>query len=266
MLHFGVASSKAKVESMYLDITDILKQWEYDPENPARIQKLRDGREVLQLRQPFGIEQYELQGRPDGKRPFNKSSVLEEFLDRLEKHKKTHSTDEGFRLRHSDFLLLQNEGILYYSRYLILFQLEEYERTARDTTHNLLICDLIDKYLENEDDKNEMLQYLPYIVRINAIAKAKIQERKRLRHSARQILKTAIELINNIQDIDTPTFQVEKKRSIEILKTRLTDLAPEPVVTPLERLQSELERAVEAENYERAAKLRDTIIRYFQKK
>jgi hypothetical protein len=250
---------------MYLDITDILKQWKYDPDKPARIQKLRDGREVLQLRQPFGIEQYELSGRPDGKRPFDKSSVLEEYLDRLEKYKKAHPTDEGFKLNHDDFLLLQSEAGLYYSRYLILFQLGDYERTVRDTTHNLLICDLIDKYFANEDDKNEVLQYMPYIVRINAIAKAKIQEDNKLKHAARQILKSAIELINNIPQIDTPTFQIEKKRSIESLKTRLSEIGTEQSLSSLERLQNALDKAVEEENYEKAAKLRDTILKYFRK-
>jgi hypothetical protein len=255
-----------KVEYMYLDITDLLKQWDYDPDNTIRIQKLRDGREVLQLRQPFGIEQYELVGRPDGKRPFNKGSILEEFLDRIERYKKAHSTDEGFKLKHEDFVLLQSEGMLYYSRYLILFQIEDYERTARDTTHNLLICDLVDKYLDNEEDKKEILQFMPYIVRINAIAKAKIQENKKLKNAARQILKSAIELIHNIPQIDTPTFQIEKKRSIETLKTKLTEISSDQSISPLEKLQTDLDKAVEEENYEKAAKLRDTILKYFQKK
>jgi hypothetical protein len=255
-----------KVDFMYIDMTELLKQWDYDPDNSVRIQKLRDGREVLQLRQPFGIEQYELTGRPDGKRPFNKGSILEEFLDRLERWKKTHVADEGFRLKHEDFLLLQSEGTLYYSRYLILFQIEDYERTARDTAHNLLICDLVEKYLDSEDDKKEILQYMPYILRINAIAKAKIQEGKKMKNAARQILRSAIELIENIQHVDTPTFQIEKKRSIESLKNQLTEISAEQHTSPLEKLQTELDQAVEEENYEKAAQLRDTILKYFQKR
>ncbi len=251
---------------MYIDMTELLKQWDYDPENTVRIQKLRDGREVLQLRQPFGIEQYELTGRPDGKRPFNKGSILEEYLDRVERWKKTRNSDDGFKLKHEDFLLLQSEGILYYSRYLILFQMEDYERTARDTAHNLLICDLVEKYADNEDDRKELLQYMPYILRVNAIAKAKIQEGKKLKNAARQILRSAIELIQNIPQVDTPTFQIEKRRSIESLKNQLTEIASDQHTSPLEKLQNELDQAVEAENYEKAAKLRDTILKYFQKR
>ena len=69
---------------MSADITDILREWEYDSDNQIRIVQAEDGRQVLQVRQPMGIEQYELDGRPDGKRPFGKDTALEEFQARLE--------------------------------------------------------------------------------------------------------------------------------------------------------------------------------------
>jgi hypothetical protein len=255
-----------KVKNMYVDITDILRQWEYDPEDMIRIQKLKDGREVLHVRQPFGIEQYELSGRPDGKRPFNKESVLAEFLDRIERFKRTHGTAEEFKLKHDDFLLLQSEGILYYSRYLILYQIGDFDRTVQDTMHNLLICDLVEKHLDIEEDRNELLQYKPYILRVNAIAKAMIQVNKKLKNAARQIIKSAIDTIQNIPRIDTPTFQLEKVRSIESLRTALMEISTEQNVSSIERLQIELDRAVEEENYEKAAEIRDTILKFFQKK
>jgi hypothetical protein len=251
---------------MYLDITDLLRQWEYDPESTIRTQKLRDGREVLLVRQPFGIEQYELSGRPDGKKPFNKDSILDEFLDRIERYKKVHSTDDGFKLKHEDFILLQNEGILYYYRYRILYQIGDFERTIRDTTHNLLICDIIDRYHDDDEEKKELLQYKPHIVRVNAISKAMIQVNKKLKNAARQIIKSAIDLIQNIPQIDTPTFQVEKTRSIESLKTTLMEISAEQQsLSPIEKFQIELDKAVEDENYEKAAELRDIIRNYFDK-
>lgn len=255
-----------KVKNMYVDITDILRQWEYDPEDTIRVQKLKDGRDVLIVRQPFGIEQYELSGRPDGKRPFNKESVLAEFFERIERFKRAHGSDIGFRLKHEDFLLLQSESILYYSRYLILYQIGDFDRTVQDTVHNLLICDMIEKYLDIEDDRKELLQYKPYILRVNAIAKAMIQVNKKLKNAARQIIKSAIDTIQNIPQIDTPTFQLEKSRSIESLRTALMEISTEQHISSIERLQIELDQAVEDENYEKAAELRDTILKYFQKR
>src|SRR5258705_442223 len=50
------------------DLTEMLRRWEYDENRPVRRLKAGDGREVLQVRLPLGIEQYEINGRPDGKR------------------------------------------------------------------------------------------------------------------------------------------------------------------------------------------------------
>ena len=245
---------------MKFDITGLLKNWEYDPDNFIRILKLKDGREVLQVRQPLGIEQYELTGRPDGKKPFQKESVLKEYLDRLEYHKLLFSTDKNFKLNYEDFILLQDEGMLYYARYLLLYQIGDFEKTIADTEHNLKICILVDKYLTDEEVKNELLQYRPYILKINAISKAMIKIQNQLKNVARDILKSAIDTIQNIPDINTPTFKLEKNRSIDYLRTTLLEISEEEL-SEIENLEIELDRAVEKENYERAAELRDQINR-----
>jgi len=243
---------------MKLDITQLLKEWEYDPDNYIRVLKLKDGREILQVRQPLGIEQYELQGRPDGKRPFEKESVLKEYLDRLEYHKLLFSIDKAFKLNYEDFILLQDEGMLYYARYLLLYQIGDFRRTIRDTEHNLQICDLVNDYLDDEEIKNELLQYRPYILKINAISKAMIKIQKKLKHAARDILKSAIDVIQNIPDINTPTFKLEKHRSLDSLRTTLLEIS-DGTLSEIDRLEIELSKAVEVEDYERAAELRDQI-------
>ena len=37
---------------MSIDITDILSEWEFDPDDQYRVVAARDGRDVLQVRQP----------------------------------------------------------------------------------------------------------------------------------------------------------------------------------------------------------------------
>ena len=243
---------------MKADITDILNSWEYDPDNHIRIIKLENDREVLQVRQPLGIEQYELEGRPDGKKPFKSGSVLEDCLQKLEQHRKRYKSDKDFRLTHNDYLNLRNEGILYYSRYQLLFQLGEYERTASDTEHNLQICELAEKFLHNTREKQEILQYRPYILRINAISNAMISLQGKLKSVAQKILESAIDVIQKIPDIDTREFQVEKERSIKYLQTTLHEIQNEEL-SYTEQLEQELEEAVAIENYERAAELRDKL-------
>lgn len=240
------------------DITEILNNWAYDPEDQVRIIKASDGREVLQVRKPLGIEQYEMDGRPDGIRPFAKNSVLEEYLSRLEAFKAANGTDRGFVVSHRDFMELQEEGILYYYRYLVLFQIGDFARTARDTEHNLKICDLVDCYVESEKDKNELLQYRPYITRIFAISKAMISLYQELKSAARGIIESAIEEIENMPDIDTPAFQFERSRSLDYLHSTLSQMVGQSL-TIVDGLKKELEIAVAEEDYEKAADLRDKI-------
>ena len=238
------------------DLTDILADWQYDADDQYRVVKARNGRRVLQVRQPLGIEQYELDGRPDGQRPFGKESVLTEMLDRLDSAHAAES--DSFAIDHDDFMRLQNEGILYYCRYLVLFQMGDFERTMNDTHHNLQICDLVERFVEASDDQKEILQYRPYIIRMNAVAGAMLQLGAERPGAAREALQRAIDEIGTLDDIDTPTYHYERLRSLQYLRTALKQIkARNP--TELEQLSTALDEAVEQEAYERAAELRDRI-------
>ncbi len=243
---------------MSADITDILREWEFDSDNQIRIIQADDGRQVLQVRQPLGIEQYELDGRPDGRKPFGKPTVLEEMRDRMEHHVTTHGSGEGFTIPHDDFVALQNEGLLFYFRYLVLFQIGDFVRTARDTGHNLEICEMVEKYAEADEDRKELLQHRPYILRMNAMARAMISMHKEMKSAAEEILASAITAIEGMEEIDTPAFQFERVRSLNYLKATLKQVR-ERKPSPAEGLKVQLARAVEEEDYEQAATLRDRI-------
>src|SRR5215475_12927333 len=124
-----------------VDLRRFLQSWPYDPENDARMTRGEDGRELMQVRTPLGIEQYELDGRPDGARPHDRESVLEFTLEQLEKAKREGREDD-FELGPSDCGELFNEGTLYYFRYVRLFQLKDWQRTMRDTARNMQVFDL----------------------------------------------------------------------------------------------------------------------------
>ena len=243
---------------MDIDISPILNSWEYNPEKNVRIIKIGKGKEVLQVRKPLGIEQYDMDGRPDGKKPFSKDSILDEYLERLEKYKKKHKTDERFIINHDDFATLHQEGLLFYYRYLILFQIGDFERTVRDTEHNLKICSLIKKYCQNKEDQIQLLQYRPYIIRINAIANAMLSVKQNMHLVAKEIIDSAIKEINSLDEIKNMTFQFEKIRSLNYLKVTLTQISDKQL-SKIDKLKLELEDAVKIENYERAAEIRDRL-------
>ena len=60
-------------------------------------------------------------------------------------------------------------------------------------------------------------------------------------------------------DIGTTAFQFEKVRSIHSLKATLKRIKKKKT-SEVDRLELELERAVDAEDYEKAAQLRDKIV------
>jgi excinuclease UvrABC helicase subunit UvrB len=117
---------------------------------------------------------------------------------------------------------------------------------------------MVEKYLEVEEDKKEFLQYKPYIMRMNAISRAMISLHKEMKSSAEEILSSAISAIESMDEIDTPAFQFERVRSLNYLKATLKQIH-EKKPSPTENLKSQLQQAVEEEDYERAAVLRDEI-------
>lgn len=243
---------------MNIDLTDILSDWEFDPDDQYRVIQARDGREVLQVRQPLGIEQYELEGRPDGDTPFGKESVLDEMADRLSAYRQRHGNDGGFKIGRDDFALLQNEGVLYYYRYYILFQIGDYERTLMDTDHNLKICELVERYAHRED-KSDVLQFRPYIVRMNATSRAMMLLGEGQSPQACEVLDRAIGQVRRLPEVDTPTFHFERVRSLQYLRVALREIKSKKMRPPVDRLRLELRNAVSNEEYERAAQLRDRI-------
>jgi hypothetical protein len=262
---------------MSQDLSRLLQEWPYDPEHTVRIVAAEDGRTVMQVRLPLGIEQYELEGRPDGERPFGYDTAVAALEDRLSRHVEEHGSDEGFTIDHEDATVLHNEGVLFYYRYLLLFQENDFARTTRDTEHNLRLCNLLERYCPDEEDRNAVLQFKPYIVRMNAMARAMTALRKNMGEVARGVLENAVDEIDALTEIDSPAFRFEKVRSTNYLRATLQQIdegelpaegeapfeAPDDVSVgageQVSRLEAELQQAVEDENYERAASLRDRI-------
>lgn len=243
---------------MSKDITHLMEEWEYDPEETVRYVECPDGRQVLQIRLPLGIEQYELDGRPDGVKPFGRESVLDEIEFRLEKFIFENGEDGGYSIDHNDYVLMQNEGFLYYSRYVTFFQIGDYERCSKDTAHNLRMCDLVERYCTNKEDKMSTLQYRPYILRVNALSRSMLHLGNNEKKQALEVIETAIKDIESASPVSTKVFRFERERSLEQLKGTLEQLAKFKV-GELEQLEAELESAVEDEDYERAMELRDRI-------
>lgn len=240
------------------DLRDLLAGWPFDPERDARIVRGDDGREILQVRTPLGIEQMEMQGRPDGARPHGEETTLEYQLQRLAKAKATdHEAD--FELTAADCTELFTEGTIFYFRYLRLFQLKRWADTVRDTSRNLRLFDLVRQYAKREEDRNYLEKWRPYILRMNASAAAMMALETNDYAKALQTVRAVIERIESLETVEDETFEFEQKRSLVALRELAGQIEKNKPISEVERLERQLRRAIETQAFERAAELRDRI-------
>ena len=243
------------------DLTDFFRRWPYDPEHAVRRIVGADGRPLLQVRLPLGVEQYELEGRPDGRRPQGKASILAVYEEALREHVARRGSDEGFALSKEDCRLLHEEGTLHYYRYLLCYQAGEYDLVLRDTAHNIRIFRLVERYAGDEEDRKALTQYWPYILRMRAMARAFRALRRGRPRLALSFLRRVARLIERLPAVDTPIYALEKERSLKVLDEMARSLKATRPVSEREELIKRLARAVEKEDYAQAARLRDLIAR-----
>ena len=240
------------------DIRELLESWPYDPENEARIVRGKDGREILQVRSPLGLEQLEMQGRPDGARPHGLDSALEFYQQKLAQAKAAGSEAE-FELSAQDCAELFGEGTLYYFRYLRLFQLRRWADTVRDTTRNLQLFDFVHRHATRDEDRQHLEKWRPYILRMNAAASALHWLERGDAPQALRIIQGGREQIAALEEMDDDTFRFERERSVAALHDLEKQIQQKQPVSAVELLQRELRRAIEQQEFERAAELRDRI-------
>jgi hypothetical protein len=241
-----------------IDIGSLLRGWDYDPDKNVRALRLGDGREIIQVRLPSGIEQYEMDGRPDGNRPYEMDSALDYFLSRLAEARRNDMEDR-FQLSEKDCSELFEEGVLFYYRYLHLFELEDWPRMLRDTSRNMRLFDFIRDFAEREEDQQHLEQWRPYIVRMRAIAAAMVEINGRHHARAAAIVEDAIVAIEALPTIEHAGFNFERQRSLNALGEMATHIDETRPLEPVDRLAREMDAAIAAERFEEAAELRDRI-------
>ena len=194
-------------------IRNLLDKWKYIPEKNIRIINDENGHPILQVREMMGISQFELDGRPDGNKYHGYDSVLEEVSKRIKK------ADGIITLSDLDFSELEKEGKQFYYRYLLCFQIGDFSRVVNDTEHNLKICEITELYSNKKNIRINILQYRPFIIKMNAISRAMISLQKNVKELAKEILESAILSLEALPQLDSSIFLIEKSRSINYLKT-----------------------------------------------
>ena len=245
------------------DITHILRDWDFDPESNVRKIQGEDGIAKIQVRVDQGafqgILQVNLDGRPDGKRPYDTDYVLEHYQVLRDRHRAEHGGDEGFELSHDACLELFDESARIYGRYVFLLQIKEYERVIEDTERNMALFRFVHKHAELAQDRDNLQKWWPYILRIHATARAMMASQADDFDEALEILADTRQQIESLSDVEAEEFFAERERSLEALDELVEELSGRRPLSEREQLEQELEAAVSAEEFEKAARLRDRL-------
>lgn len=242
---------------MSLDLNDLLKDWPHEP-GQIKVRKIlgADGKEKLQLRIDLGLIQMEVSGRPDGHEPHDCESLLEYHQQRAERAGKK---AEKFELTADEVAELQQEGIQYYHRYISLFQLHDYVGVIRDTRRNLDMFEFVAAHAANEELAWSVEQFTPYVRMMNTRAKGAIAIEREDFLEAVRLIEKGMEKIRAFYAQSGNPEMSDQSPELSFLQEWLEEVRGKQPLTKIEKMQKEMDQAIQNEAYERAAELRDAI-------
>jgi hypothetical protein len=242
------------------DIGPLLAGWDYEP-GTLNVRKIIgvDGKPKLQMRLDLGLLQMEMTGRPDGVQPHGCESLLDYFEHLLGDHRERTGDEAGFHLTPQQCQQLREEAVMYYHRYLSLFVLGEFDGVVRDTDRNLRVLDMCGQFAVDERDRVVLEQYRPYILMMNARATASIYFRDKRYEEALAAVKKGLRKIKRFFRGIGQEEDFRRSGEAKVLKRFARDINKHIPQDPIVVLTRQLKKAVEAEDYELAAKLRDQI-------
>ena len=259
------------------DISKILHRFEFVPgEVNVRVVQGDDGREKIQVRLDLGVIQLELDGRPDGTQINDCPSWLDFYHARQQEHDRENPDSAPFTLEAEDCQHLLREGIQYYQRYLSFWHLGRYELCARDTGRNLRLLAFVCEFARRPQDKMQFDQWRPYITMMHARAAAAPLVELGDVAAAIKVIEAGIGGIEAfLQQYDQSHRSDDCQELVHLRAWRdqlseeaatrqiETDQEGQPQLAhPLTSMRGQLKAAVEAEQYEEAARLRDEIRSY----
>ena len=246
------------------DISKLLDEWDYTGPDKLIVRKIEgeDGRTRIQMRVDLGILQMEWFDRPDGKRPHGKPSLLDHYLEKLEQQKADKGPDAQLNLSHEDCVNLQSESLQYYYRRICMFELESYHEACRDAEHNLQIMEIVRTQAENDDDRLSLEQYRPFVIMHRARARSLIATGKDNIDEALRHIEEGIEEIEHFFRSYDRDDLVKESQELKILRDMAEEIQKQKPRSEEDRLRAELTEAVEKEEFERAAEIRDELKKF----
>ena len=245
---------------MSFDMSHLLEQWDYQPgQVMVRKFKGKDGAQKIQLRVDLGLLQMNAEGRPDGKRPLGHESFYAFCVHKLELHREEHGDEEAFRLKADDCSRLQAEALQFHHRCICQLQLEDYEAAARDSSRNLEVFDFADEYAETDDMSWSLRQFHPQVLMLNVRAAASTHLHTSNYKKAIKEIEEGLEELKQFYESCGNTEYADQSPEFLSLETWLEDVKNQRPLSKREKLELDLQKAIQLEDFEKAAKVRDAL-------
>lgn len=236
------------------NIDHILRDWAYDPNGiSVRVQKGKDGRQVLQMRLDLGLLQLETTARPDGTKPFGKESMLAYLQEKIAQAE----GEEGYSLTDDECAEADREFTQYYYRRICWLALREFSKAVLDADHTLTLMDMCRDHSPDEQWTLSHEQYRPFVLfhRTQAAALSALETGGA--EEAIEQLNLGLEQLHQV----FVHYEAEEQYDEDELVQRLTELR-ESLRQHFKvgrTLEEQLSDAIAAEKYELAAELRDEL-------
>jgi hypothetical protein len=239
------------------DISGILNDWPYEPGKlNVRLVEGDDGNTYVQVRVDVGILQMHASGRPDGQRPEGYESLLEQLEA---EHDDADADEAPFTLSTEQCQALREEAAQYHQRYMAMLALDRYDEVVRDTTRNLRVLDFCNKHAERDADREMLEQFRPYITMMRARAMASLALNDNEAKAAVLAIDSGLDALRLHYDEHGQSQLYDDSSEVRMLRGMRDALVPKLPVSQKSELKKRLQAALEQENYELAAILRDEL-------
>ncbi len=245
-----MAMRKKKQQKQHIDT--VLSQWPYDPDAVSvRMVQGEDGRELIQMRIEMGLLQLETTGRPDGETP--QGAVT--YYDYLRQQSGQQGVDYLFSA--DECAEADREFVQYYHRRICWLAMREFRKAVRDADHTLGLMDLCRSHSPDEEWTMSHEQYRPFVLfhRIQADALSQLDGDGP--EAAVQAVNRGLERLKEMFGEHNLESEFDEHELVErLLEFRETMREKFSVG---KTLNEQLTDAIAAEEYERAAKIRDAL-------
>jgi hypothetical protein len=240
---------------MSRDFDAILGDWEFKPGSvQARRVRVRNGREVIQVRVDLGMLQMELEGRPDGHRPHGFATYFD-FL--RAKAAKARSAGKNFVLNEQHAEEADREFTQFYHRRIAWLTLRSFDKAVEDADHTLAFMDFVRDHAPNDEYRMAHEQYRAFVLfhRTQAAAAKAVEVEDP--EAAIDVILDGLKQIRSFyaeHDLEEQTEDDGLVKQLRKLESSLRELHGIE-----ETLKEQLDKAIANEEYERAARLRDAL-------